>query len=1160
MDRSFQGMRDVSLHGTAAWPASGRRNAFVMRNNRTSIAGSSRMSVSGRSSQSIQVITRTRLHDVKLFGLPLPVLVTEALTFADRSTAVSAHISPDGWAWLVCGRRLLIWQYKQTPAMAQQRRPPSTQCRELTLPASELAHRADLVWVYAKEDSVVPSCIAVSPEGSVRYWPSVAYEGTSVEDSTDLQGQECDSLTSISSLGCILATTTSTIVRLQPEVINGRHCVTCTTLKPPQSILGGIGRRMSSLIFGSLPTAGGTEAKLVRVAAVEKTSCNKEQTEFIVYVLTEHTLQKWSVTPHDVERLIWECEVGRRIREAFQEKVWDPQGGNPDEQESWLLDMQPTSDGVAILAASVHPQISQNMQFAIATLSTDLGVPPTRLKSFTPLKNEVVPRKTEQDLSQYQLLIAGHSALVFSQRNVLVFPLSNLSDEPDAIEFRNEGDRLLGGSVCANVPVFFSKSHGLVAISPLDYSPHDFSSQNDSIAFGADVSVSECGDTSVLEQDLEELTTQTQNVDARMKAAFLYHVSKNQAQCEALVRELFPRNEIQISDIDSPLDVAVVKVSQDLIDDIPARDPRWVEMKTSNISLSSSTSLHILRQVEQKQHALDLFFNFLVDLKLWERLSAVVSFGVVMATTHVLAEQAEKLVAAIALHQLQSEHGTSIETAIRLALDMERERPTGKLNAKDLFYRKVSGIQRAIQVLVKWSEDQVHSERSPAEVARQLSEINEIILEVVRQVIQYRQQKEEIFQPNNHLEVGLCEYLPWTASAGPGGLRDALLKQQSLTLKFGARSTGDPKLKAKLYDQVLNIIDIILDGKKCHLESVRGSNKFTVLFEQYQKVRSNLIEPFVEDREYERAVMLAEKYYDFKTLVQICEITNNRERLDVYIEKFKDQDFSQFLFSWYIQEQKPGRLLETFRAGSGLSAAAQNASQQAALKRFLGDHPSLSWLQHVFLNDFQTASDTLSNLAQQETELLRRKKSMLSLAKLALLASGETEARSDQRALLDAELDLVAHQEDLPESVLVAHGYDIDTLHVLPPGELIQLLICNENQSADEYTFKKALDLLKYEENQKSELRLKIWCQAILRDTWLEADADIPLNVVQKTVFYKLVALIVFMDITGQSLKELVPSKDRLLDAIELEKLPDYESFKYLISIAYEHFEIALAE
>lgn len=65
---------------------------------------------------------------------------------------------------------------------------------------------------------------------------------------------------------------------------------------------------------------------------------------------------------------------------------------------------------------------------------------------------------------------------------------------------------------------------------------------------------------------------------------------------------------------------------------------------------------------------------------------------------------------------------------------------------------------------------------------------------------------------------------------------------------------------------------------------------------------------------------------------------------------------------------------------------------------------------------------------------------MLSIAKLSLLASGEAE-RPDQRALLDAELDLVAHQEDLPESVLLAYGYDIEQLHVLPPGELIQVCL-----------------------------------------------------------------------------------------------------------------------
>lgn len=34
------------------------------------------------------------------YGVPLPVLVNEALTFSDRVSAVSINCSPSGWAWV----------------------------------------------------------------------------------------------------------------------------------------------------------------------------------------------------------------------------------------------------------------------------------------------------------------------------------------------------------------------------------------------------------------------------------------------------------------------------------------------------------------------------------------------------------------------------------------------------------------------------------------------------------------------------------------------------------------------------------------------------------------------------------------------------------------------------------------------------------------------------------------------------------------------------------------------------------------------------------------------------------------------------------------------------------------------------------------------------
>jgi len=84
---------------------------------------------------------------VENFGSPLPVLVTEALTFVDRNTTVSVNISEDGWAWLVYGRKLLVWQCKAN-IHSKQRRTFKSQCRELLLPQSDLAHKADCIAVW----------------------------------------------------------------------------------------------------------------------------------------------------------------------------------------------------------------------------------------------------------------------------------------------------------------------------------------------------------------------------------------------------------------------------------------------------------------------------------------------------------------------------------------------------------------------------------------------------------------------------------------------------------------------------------------------------------------------------------------------------------------------------------------------------------------------------------------------------------------------------------------------------------------------------------------------------------------------------------------------------------------------------------------------------
>ena len=87
--------------------------------------------------------------------------------------------------------------------------------------------------------------------------------------------------------------------------------------------------------------------------------------------------------------------------------------------------------------------------------------------------------------------------------------------------------------------------------------------------------------------------------------------------------------------LNSSLDKLVLSMSQDLIDDFPALDPRWMESvpegeatnpadSSQNLGLGksdfgSTTSLLILHQLEDKQRALDFYINFLKEVELWQR-------------------------------------------------------------------------------------------------------------------------------------------------------------------------------------------------------------------------------------------------------------------------------------------------------------------------------------------------------------------------------------------------------------------------------------------------------------------------------------------------------------------------------------------------------------
>ena len=68
----------------------------------------------------------------------------------------------------------------------------------------------------------------------------------------------------------------------------------------------------------------------------------------------------------------------------------------------------------------------------------------------------------------------------------------------------------------------------------------------------------------------------TTDACGKLKTAFLFHVRRDALACRALLLELFPRREPDERDVDAELDRSVLRIATEMLDDIPAGDPRSV--------------------------------------------------------------------------------------------------------------------------------------------------------------------------------------------------------------------------------------------------------------------------------------------------------------------------------------------------------------------------------------------------------------------------------------------------------------------------------------------------------------------------------------------------------------------------------------------------------
>ncbi|TMS23132.1 Nuclear pore complex protein Nup133 [Larimichthys crocea] len=1074
-------------------------------------------------------------YDVQTFGSSLPVKVMEALTMADADDQISVKVNESGWAWMVCGERLIIWKICQT-AVAK-----LSVCKELQLPSSEYNYTADLVAVTSNaplETAAVQSIsvLAVAAEGTARLWPSLAQEGNYTETDVDL-GDLCNFVVAVRGGSFVLSSVKSRLLRAS---VDSSGKLQYRALQQGQGMLSGIGRRVSSL-FGILsPPANDT---LHSVLWIGGASC--------LYTLTSSSLSKWEVDDsYEHQILSWDAQ--RALTESIADAIWGSESNYEEMKEGvnvTYLDMKLSQAGLVVLAAAWHPSDTPCLAYFCLVTLQDNGAAISdqfivEVTKYNP------PFQSEEALQSTRLVLPrspGSTAFLYNEE--MVFACSTgtsrggLPDEK--ISFNSSGDGVRGGGSCANLPVFFSQNSGLVAVvaresaSILPETMED--SLCSSLVAGPEVSAMETPTRSepVAQEDKTKL----------LKAAFLQFCRNDLVGAQTVTDELFPTDGD--GEEGAELDGVVTRINLDLVDDYPASDPRWAESVPDESAGFPLTSLIILHQLEDKMKAHGCFMDFLLQVGLLDRLGQVTVRSTPIATRLMLCEHAEKLQAAMVLKNHHTKHPELVNRAIGIALQRNNTAVPPSLTAADVFFREVSQISSVFDCLLEEEERSLKDNPvDSVQWAEVVLTVNTIIKDILQAAGQYRETKSSMYRASENAATE-PEYIPWTASGGVGGVRTVISRQHEIILR-SVYPHADSELRSALCEQLVALLDIYLSGYVAQLTSLQqqrppGSQqeRYNSLEMEYSQRRSELLAPLLDLGQYQWVAALAEKYCDFDILVQMCEQTDNQNRLQHYMAKFADQNFADFLFRWYMEKGKRGKLLS------------QPAAQHQQLASFLQSHQHLSWLHHINVHDYRSAHRTLYSQANMETRYFVKKKTLLALSKLTVLASDlpEDELNKKVNDIVEQERFLL-HQETLPRQLLEEKQQNPDTMPLLSAYNLIQLYICDDNRRANEYDFKKALDLLEYideeDEVDTDSLKCEIFGKALRRDDWSSGDGtDDPLEAAKDSTFVKILLKLIQ---EGVPLQTYLPDVKELLDLDELSSLKSKPYFEFVLRANYEHY------
>ncbi|CAD5122467.1 DgyrCDS10890 [Dimorphilus gyrociliatus] len=1065
----------------------------------------------------------------RVSGFPPKVQDFVSGCFLEDPSYLSACIKPEGFTYFAYRERLLIYSINKNNI--------TDKIYEISFPKNSFSVRTstDLVSILDDGDGAI-SCFLATPGGEMRYYKDIRRPEEFVDTNMVIPNTVFVNLIGFEDGFYVIASQNGMLYQLQA---NEREII-YKQLGGGRGMLRGIGRRMSSLLFGAATSTEGAEP-LIQMVLGEESSHDLHT----FYLLAGRQLQKWCVGGSS--QMLYNCDVTAWFKEASARQIWNNAADNLPSLNVCLLDMNYSTDAVVILAACCNEDVSDDVYLLLGSIHTHGNdAPQSFLNVYHCDQKLTIEGAINRNTIRKRLSApdSQSSAYLIDSKTLLCVPNGKYGRvECETIEFVSED--LIGFGIFDQHTILVDKNRGFVTIKEASQSNNMMKPDlNNSSFYKKDESLPP-NMPSV--RHLKELSQRSNKID-KLKAAFYFFVSGNRTEAIKLLKDLRQPEEA--------LDGVIKSLAESFIDAAPLSDPRWAEALNQQVEEQQEGRVILVNQLQDKLKVLESFISFLNNSGITETLTTLNTENGPILTIILLQELGEKLMSAFHFASVQqhSSYRAIMEHAIAICVEGRKEALNiPNLRHVDIFYREVSRLDWIFTVLVDIIESKLEVDEVPKmEILTTASSIAGIMEGALQEAIQYRKNKSSLYR-YNQISNDEISYFSWLDLEKEQSVIHALERMINLLCRSVLARVETGTESMMIIPKISSLTDILLYAYKSHLNRIpnTSSDSYKMFQRRFAEKRYNILKLFPHG--CEQCAIIAEKYGDYRILIEICEKNDDKCRLERYIQQYSNKNFIEFVFKWYSEQEKVGKLLS-------IPSLAHHPDLQAFLQSEKNKH--LGWLQEIKTNSFIKAHKTLHELADAEIDSLPKKKTLLSLSKLAALADFEVcSKRNVEESIerINKNLELILNQETLPSCLIENLGMDRNNMRCLSAEDMIKFCISDLNETACEVDFKKALDLLQYVDpnyvnrDEKIEvLKTSIWARVIKADNWTSFKPDDIINRIRETVFFKTIELSI-----GQGADPffLLTKKENLLNSEDLQTMSSDTSFQYALTVAYEYIQ-----